>query len=56
MILTFKIDRTLLWDSSFIKTGIVFRNSIPRQLLSNWDFHTVYFDLLTNEIEGKHAK
>ena len=44
----------LLWDSAFIKTEIVFRNFVPRQLLATWGFPTLYFGLLTNEIEGKH--
>ena len=46
---------TLLWDSAFIKMEIVFRNFVPRQLLATWSFLALYFDLLTNEIEGKHA-
>ena len=28
----------LLWDSAFIKTEIVFRNFVPRQLLATWGF------------------
>ena len=51
-ILTFKVNRTLLWNSAFIKTEITF---IPRQLLATFGFPNFYFDLLTNEIEGKHA-
>ena len=48
--LIFKVNKTLLWDSAFIKTKIVFRNFIPRQLVT-----TQGFPYLTNEIEGKHA-
>ena len=41
-----------LWESAFIKTEIVF---IPRRLLATWSFPDLYFDLLTNEIEGTDA-
>ena len=54
-ILTFKINRVLLWDSAFIKTEIVCRNFVPRWFLATWGFPFLYFDLLTNEIEGKHT-
>ena len=46
---------TLLWDSVFIKTEIVFRNFTPGQLLAKWGFPDLYFDLLTNKIEGKRT-
>ena len=45
----------LLWDSSFIKTEIVFRNFVLRQLLATLGFPTLYFDLFTIEIEGKNV-
>ena len=45
----------LLWDCSFIKTEVVFRNFVPRQLLATWSFPALYFDLLNNEIEAKHV-
>ena len=41
----------LLWDSTFIKTEEVFRNSAPRQYLVTQDFRALYFDLLTGKIE-----
>ena len=34
---------------------IVFRNFVPRRLLTMWGFAALSFDLLTNDIEGKHA-
>ena len=43
MILTFEINRTLLWDSAFIKTKIVFRNFLPRRLLTTCGFPALYF-------------
>ena len=43
----------LLWGSAFIKVEIVFRKLVPRQRLAAWGFPALYFDLLTNEIEGK---
>ena len=51
--MTFKINRELLWDRTFIKTEIIFRNFIPRRLLPTWGFLALYFDMVTNEIEGK---
>ena len=54
MILTFKINMALLWDSAFIRTEDVFRNFVPRQFLATWDFPALYFGLLIYEIEGKH--
>ena len=55
MIPIFKINRTLLWDIAFIKTETVFRNFLLKPLLAEWGFPAVYFDLLTNKIENKHA-
>ena len=46
MILTFEINRTLLWDSAFINTGIVY---------TTWGSPALYFELLTNQIEGKQV-
>ena len=40
----------LLWDSAIIRTGIVFRNVLPRQLLA-----TLGFSAFCVETEGKHA-
>ena len=37
-ILTFKDKRTVIWHSAFIKTQIVFRTFVPRQLLATWGF------------------
>ena len=37
-ILTFTINKTLLWDSAFIKMEIVCRNFATRQLLATWGF------------------
>ena len=47
-ILTFKINRALLWDSAFIKTEILFRNLVPTQPLVTWRFSTLYFGLLSD--------
>ena len=33
-VLTFKINRTLLWDSAFIKMKILFKNFVPKPLLA----------------------
>ena len=52
--LTFKINRTLLWGGAFIKMKNVFRNFVPRRLLVMWGF-PIFYDLLTNEIESKHT-
>ena len=41
---------------AFIKTEIVFRNFVPTRPLATLGFPTLYFNLLTNEIEGEHAK
>ena len=45
----------LLWDSVFIKMKILFRNFVPSWLLAMWGLLTLYFNLLTNETESKHA-
>ena len=39
----------------FMWQEIAFRNVVPRRLLAMWGFFTLYFDLVTNEIEGKIA-
>ena len=41
---------------AFIKTEIVFRNFVPTRPLATLGFPTLYFNLLTNEIEDEHAK
>ena len=55
MILIFEINRTLLWDSAFINTGIAYRNFVPRQVFTTWGSPALYFELLTNKIEGKQV-
>ena len=39
----------------FHQNGNCFRDFVPKRLLATWGFPALYFNLLTNEIEGKHA-
>ena len=41
---------------SLHQNGNCFRNFVPRRLLATWGFPALYFDLLTNEIEGQFVK
>ena len=37
------------------QNGNCFRDFVAKRLLARWGFPALYFNLLTNEIEGKHA-
>ena len=54
-ILTFKINRALLWDSAFIKTEIVLRHFVPRWLLVTWGFPVLCFGLLTDATQTRQT-
>ena len=41
--------------AAFIRTKIVSRNFVPRQLLATWGFPALYFGLLANEIEDNYT-
>ena len=59
MILTFKINRVLLWDIAFSsKRKLVleiFRSFVPKRLLATCRFPTLYFDLFTNATQTSQA-
>ena len=41
--------------SAFIKTEIVFRNFVPRQLLITWGFPALYLGIPTDATQTCHA-